>query len=103
VKVKNPKALAARCRLRKIGAAGLIFRRQNIEPAYFHLGFGGQSLLVCRHASRRTEIACATARGVYDNLLGVVLNKVELKALNRYEGHGNYYYSGHFAHDGYTD
>jgi polysaccharide biosynthesis transport protein len=49
------------------------------------------------------EHALNTARGVYDNLLGVVLNKVDLKALNRYEGHGNYYYSRHFAHYGYTD
>jgi len=49
------------------------------------------------------EHALNTARGVYDSLLGVVLNKVDLKALNRYEGHGNYYYSRHFAHYGYTD
>jgi len=49
------------------------------------------------------EYALNTARGVYDNLLGVVLNKVDLNALNRYEGHGNYYYSRHFAHYGYTD
>jgi succinoglycan biosynthesis transport protein ExoP len=49
------------------------------------------------------EHALNTAHGVYDNLLGVVLNKVDLKALNRYEGHGNYYYSRHFAHYGYTD
>jgi polysaccharide biosynthesis transport protein len=49
------------------------------------------------------EHTLSTARGVYDNLLGVVLNKVDLKALNRYEGHGNYYYSRHFAHYGYTD
>jgi succinoglycan biosynthesis transport protein ExoP len=49
------------------------------------------------------EHALNTARGVYDNLLGVVFNKVDLKALNRYEGHGNYYYSRHFAHYGYTD
>jgi polysaccharide biosynthesis transport protein len=49
------------------------------------------------------EYALNTARGVYDNLLGVVLNKVDLKALNRYEGHGNYYYSRHYAHYGYTD
>jgi succinoglycan biosynthesis transport protein ExoP len=48
------------------------------------------------------EHALNSARGVSDNLLGVVLNKVDLKALNRYEGHGNYYYSRHFAHYGYT-
>jgi succinoglycan biosynthesis transport protein ExoP len=49
------------------------------------------------------ERALNTARGVYNNLLGVVLNKVDLKALNRYAGHGNYYYSRHYAHYGYTD
>jgi succinoglycan biosynthesis transport protein ExoP len=49
------------------------------------------------------ERALNTARGVYDNLLGVVLNKVDFKALNRYEGYGDYYYSRHFAHYGYTD
>jgi hypothetical protein len=27
-----------------------------IEPAYFHRRFRGQSLLVCGHASRRTEL-----------------------------------------------
>jgi succinoglycan biosynthesis transport protein ExoP len=49
------------------------------------------------------ERALNTARGVYDNLLGVVLNKVDFNALNRYEGYGDYYYSHHFAHYGYTD
>jgi polysaccharide biosynthesis transport protein len=47
------------------------------------------------------EHALATARGVYDNLLGVVLNKVDLKALRRYEGHGNY--NRYYARYGYTD
>jgi hypothetical protein len=28
---------------------------RKIEPAYFHLGFGGESLPVFRHASGRTE------------------------------------------------
>ena len=43
------------------------------------------------------------ASSVYENLLGVILNKVNFKLLNRYEGHGNYYYSRHYAHYGYTD
>ena len=42
-------------------------------------------------------------RRAYDNPLGVILNKVNFKLLNRYEGHGNYYYSHHYAHYGYTD
>jgi polysaccharide biosynthesis transport protein len=49
------------------------------------------------------EHALNAARGVYDNLLGVVLNKVNLKALSHYEGHGNYYYNRHYARYGYTD
>jgi polysaccharide biosynthesis transport protein len=49
------------------------------------------------------EHALNTARGVYDNLLGVVLNKVDLKALSRYEGHRDYYYNRHYARYGYTD
>jgi len=32
------------------------FRTQKIESAYFDFGFGRQSLLVCRHASRGTEL-----------------------------------------------
>jgi succinoglycan biosynthesis transport protein ExoP len=49
------------------------------------------------------EHALATAGGVYDNLLGVVLNKVNFKALGRYDSHGNYYYNRHYARYGYTD
>jgi succinoglycan biosynthesis transport protein ExoP len=49
------------------------------------------------------EHALSTARGVYDNLLGVVLNKVNLKEFRRYEGHGDYYYNRHYARYGYTD
>ena len=45
----------------------------------------------------------STARGIYDNLLGVVLNKVNFKQLNRYEGHGNYYDSRYYAHYNYTE
>jgi succinoglycan biosynthesis transport protein ExoP len=49
------------------------------------------------------EHALATAGGVYDNLLGVVLNKVNFKALGRYDSHGNYYDNRHYARYGYTD
>jgi succinoglycan biosynthesis transport protein ExoP len=63
-------------------------------------------LFVIQWGKTKTDVAehaLNTARGVYDNLLGVVLNKVDLKALNRYEGHGHYYYSRHYAHYGYTE
>jgi succinoglycan biosynthesis transport protein ExoP len=50
------------------------------------------------------EHALSTTRGVYDNLLGVVLNKVDTNALGRYENyHGSYYDSRYYAHYGYTD
>jgi len=50
------------------------------------------------------EHALSTTRGVYDNLLGVVLNKVDMNAFGRYESyHGSYYDSRYYAHYGYTD
>ena len=67
-----------------------------VDAYVFIIEWGKTKIDVAEHALN-------TARGVYDNLLGVVLNKVDLKALNRYEGHGNYYYSHHFARYGYTD
>jgi len=67
-----------------------------VDTFLFVIQWGKTKMDVAEHALN-------TAGGVYDNLLGVVLNKVDLKALNRYEGHGNYYYSRHFAHYGYTD
>jgi succinoglycan biosynthesis transport protein ExoP len=67
-----------------------------VDTFLFVIQWGKTKIDVAEHALN-------TARGVYDNLLGVVLNKVDLKALNRYEGHGNYYYSRHYAHYGYTE
>jgi polysaccharide biosynthesis transport protein len=50
------------------------------------------------------EHALDVARGVYDNLLGVVLNKVDLNRLTRYESHRSDYYHNHrYARYGYTD
>lgn len=66
-----------------------------VDGYLFVIEWGKTTMDVVEHALK-------TARGVNDNLLGVVLNKVDLKALNRYEGHGNYYHSRHFAHYGYT-
>ena len=46
----------------------------------------------------------ADAPGVYENLLGAVLNKAEVSRLNRYEAHrGAYYDNKHYARYGYTD
>jgi polysaccharide biosynthesis transport protein len=50
------------------------------------------------------EHALANARGVHENLLGVVLNKADMSAFSRYESHrGNYYYNRYYARYGYTD
>jgi hypothetical protein len=40
------------------------FRTQKIESAYFDFGFGRQSLLVCRHASRGTELHVTVALNI---------------------------------------
>jgi succinoglycan biosynthesis transport protein ExoP len=50
------------------------------------------------------EHALNSARGVYEHLLGVVLNKVDLRSVGRYDGGGSGYY--HPAYDqryGYTE
>lgn len=45
-----------------------------------------------------------SAMGVYDRLLGVILNKADTTVLGRYEGyHGNYYYNKYYARYGYTE
>ena len=49
------------------------------------------------------EAALNAARGVYDNLLGVVLNKVDVKALRRYERHSDYYDNRDYARYGCVD
>lgn len=47
--------------------------------------------------------ALRMASGIYDRLLGVVLNKVNLTAVDRYEGGGSYYVHSHYARYGYTE
>jgi succinoglycan biosynthesis transport protein ExoP len=50
------------------------------------------------------ERALRTAPGVYDNLLGVVLNKADLNLLGRYESHcRDYIYNRHYERYGYVD
>ena len=50
------------------------------------------------------EHALANARGVYENLLGVVLNKTDMNSFWRYQNHrGNYYYNRYYARYGYTE
>ena len=47
--------------------------------------------------------ALRSARNVYDRLLGVVLNKVNLSAIDRYDGGGGYYAHGSYARYGYGE
>jgi succinoglycan biosynthesis transport protein ExoP len=50
------------------------------------------------------EHALSHAQGVYDNLLGVVLNKVDMNIFSRYAGHReSYYYNEHYRRYGYTE
>ncbi len=50
------------------------------------------------------ERALGSAKGVYERLLGIVLNKVDLSSLAQYDGHGDGYYSHENYHRyGYTD
>jgi succinoglycan biosynthesis transport protein ExoP len=49
------------------------------------------------------EQALNSARGVYEHLLGVVLNKVNLKSMGRYDGGDSYYNHGHYSRYGYSE
>jgi capsular exopolysaccharide synthesis family protein len=64
---------------------------------------------VCVIEWGRTKIdvvrkALADAPGVYQNLIGTVLNKADINKLSRYDAHrGDYYYNKHYARYGYVD
>jgi succinoglycan biosynthesis transport protein ExoP len=50
------------------------------------------------------EHALEGARGVYQNLLGIVLNKADMDSLGRYESYrSNYYHNRYYVRYGYTD
>ena len=50
------------------------------------------------------EHALGQAQEVYDHLLGVVLNKVDMKSFGRHASHHeSYYYNKHYARYGYTE
>jgi succinoglycan biosynthesis transport protein ExoP len=50
------------------------------------------------------ELALTSARSVYDNLLGVVLNKADMTVFGRYQSNrGNYYYNRYYAQYGYVE
>ena len=50
------------------------------------------------------EQALKSARGVHEHLLGVVLNKVDLRSMGQYDGRGSSYYKhGDYERYGYTE
>jgi polysaccharide biosynthesis transport protein len=49
------------------------------------------------------EQALSSARGVYEHLIGVVLTKVNLRSMGRYDGHDGYYHDGRYDRYGYTE
>jgi succinoglycan biosynthesis transport protein ExoP len=49
------------------------------------------------------EHALGHAPGIYDSLLGVVLNKVDMNVFGRYASHHESYYNKHYARYGYTE
>jgi succinoglycan biosynthesis transport protein ExoP len=48
------------------------------------------------------EHALHSAKGVYENLLGVVLNKVDVRQLRKYD-RGNFHQNKYYARYGYTE
>jgi polysaccharide biosynthesis transport protein len=68
-----------------------------VDSFVFVIEWGRTKIDVVEHAIR-------TAPGVYDNLLGVVLNKADLNLLRRYESHRRPYYDNrYYARYGYAD
>jgi succinoglycan biosynthesis transport protein ExoP len=70
----------------------------NLVDSYiFVIEWGRTKIDVVKHV-------LGAARGVYDNLLGVVLNKADINVLSRYESYrGKYYHNRYYARYGYTD
>jgi succinoglycan biosynthesis transport protein ExoP len=68
-----------------------------VDSFVFVVEWGRTKIDVVEHALR-------TAQGVYDKLLGVVLNKADLNVLSRYETHRvKYYHNRYYARYSYTD
>jgi len=70
-------------------------------------GFIDSYIFVVEWGRTRIDVVehnLSVASGVYNRLLGVVLNKADTNVLGRYEGyHGNYYYNKYYSRYGYTD
>jgi polysaccharide biosynthesis transport protein len=49
------------------------------------------------------QLALTNARGVCDNLLGIVLNKADMRTFARYANETSYYINSYYSRYGYTD
>ena len=50
------------------------------------------------------EHALHTAPNIYENMIGAVLNKTDIKAMMRYDTYrGDYYSETHYAHYGFSE
>lgn len=68
-----------------------------IDSFIFVIEWGRTKIDVVEHALRQ-------AQGVYDNLLGVVLNKVDMDTFGRYTSNrADFYYNKHYSRYGYTE
>ena len=70
---------------------------QLVDSYIFVVEWGRTKIDVVEHALDR-------APAVYDNLIGVVLNKVDMNVFGRYTNHHEgYYYNEHYSRYGYTE
>ena len=68
-----------------------------VDSFVFVIEWGRTKIDVVEHALDK-------APAIYENLLGVVLNKVDMNKFGRYvHHHGDYYYNKHYARYGYTE
>jgi succinoglycan biosynthesis transport protein ExoP len=68
-----------------------------VDRYFLVIEWGRTKVELVRHALN-------AAHGVYDNLVGVILNKTDMNSLKRYELHREkYYYNEHFSRYGYTE
>ncbi len=68
-----------------------------VDSFLFVLEWGATNIDVISHALRRSQI-------VQDHLLGVVLNKVNMSALGRFESNrGSYYHNKYYSRYGYVE
>jgi succinoglycan biosynthesis transport protein ExoP len=69
----------------------------NLVDSYIYIVAWGETRI------EFVQRALRTASGIYERVLGVVLNKVNLTAVDRYESGGSYYLHSHYARYGYTE